>query len=168
MAAALAETAHLNADSKLENGSRKRRGINTPAQSRRTGTLVIFDALGQATQRARAVGRMRLVESILEDKDWRGKAWYLERTDPAQFGRSQDRPLPVEKDDNDKQISVAIVCKTEKPLSELLAFPVAPGAEMPTSEMPEPSNSKRPIVGFGGRVIGSKNEQEGTDEIDES
>jgi hypothetical protein len=111
---------------------------------------------------------MRLVESILEDKDWRGKAWYLERTDPAQFGRSQDRPLPVEKDDNDKQISVAIVCKTEKPLSELLAFPVAPGAEMPTSEMPEPSNSQRPIVGFGGRVIGWKNEQEGTDEIDES
>ena len=88
MAAALAETAHLNADSKLENGSRKRRGINTPAQSRRTGTLVIFDALGQATQRARAVGRMRLVESILEDKDWRGKAWYLERTDPAQLSAS--------------------------------------------------------------------------------
>jgi hypothetical protein len=83
MAAALAETAHLNADSKLENGSRKRRGINTPAQSRRTGTLVIFDALGQATQRARAVGRMRLVESILEDKDWRGEGMVFGENRPG-------------------------------------------------------------------------------------
>jgi hypothetical protein len=40
-----------------------------------------------ATQRARANGRVRLVDSILTDRDWRGKAWYLERTAPAEFGR---------------------------------------------------------------------------------
>jgi hypothetical protein len=33
-----------------------------------------------ATQRARAIGRMRIVDSILADRDWRSKAWYLERT----------------------------------------------------------------------------------------
>jgi len=49
-----------------------------------------------ATQRARAKGRARIVESILDSPDWRAKAWYLERTEPAQFARSAERPLPAE------------------------------------------------------------------------
>jgi hypothetical protein len=35
--------------------------------------------------RARATGRMRIVDSILADKDWRARAWYLERCYPAEF-----------------------------------------------------------------------------------
>ena len=48
-----------------------------------------------ATQRARAIGRMRLVDDILAEKDWRAKAWYLERTDAEQFGRVAERQIPV-------------------------------------------------------------------------
>jgi hypothetical protein len=48
-----------------------------------------------ATQRARAIGRMRLVDDILAEKDWRAKAWYLERTDPEQFGRVAERQIPT-------------------------------------------------------------------------
>jgi hypothetical protein len=36
---------------------------------------------------------MRLVEEILAEKDWRAKAWYLERTDAEQFGRVTERPI---------------------------------------------------------------------------
>jgi hypothetical protein len=60
-----------------------------------------------ATQRARAQGRVRIVESILEDRDWRGKAWYLERTAPAEFGRCAERELPVAQDE--KRINVAFI-----------------------------------------------------------
>jgi hypothetical protein len=77
-----------------------------------------------ATQHARAAGRVKIVDSILADKDWRAKAWYLERTDPASFGRTAERALPVEPDDPDKKkINVAIVCNITKPLEELLNFP---------------------------------------------
>jgi hypothetical protein len=34
-----------------------------------------------------------LVESIITDKDWRGKAWYLERTHPEDFGQVAHRVL---------------------------------------------------------------------------
>jgi len=43
------------------------------------------------THRARAKGRVRIVDSILNDRDWRGKVWYLERTAPAEFGRVAER-----------------------------------------------------------------------------
>ena len=48
------------------------------------------------TQRARARGRVRIVESILGSEDWRAQAWYLERTDPAEFARVAERALPVD------------------------------------------------------------------------
>jgi len=59
------------------------------------------------TQRARAQGRVRIVDSILDDRDWRGKAWYLERTAPAEFGRCAERELPVVQDE--KRINVAFI-----------------------------------------------------------
>src|SRR5947208_7154905 len=40
-----------------------------------------------ATQRARACGRVRIAESIMDSDDWRAKTWYLERTDPEQYAR---------------------------------------------------------------------------------
>lgn len=48
------------------------------------------------TQHARARGRIRIVQSILDSRDWRAQAWYLERTDPAEFGRVAERPIPVD------------------------------------------------------------------------
>jgi hypothetical protein len=52
----------------------------------------------QAT-RARANGKIALVRQILADKDWRAKAWYLERCWPDEFGKERPRrpelpPLP--------------------------------------------------------------------------
>ena len=49
-----------------------------------------------ATLRARATGRMKIVESILDCGDWRGLAWYLERSDPEQWGRAEARRIVVE------------------------------------------------------------------------
>src|SRR5262245_47792237 len=60
-----------------------------------------------ATQRARAQGRVRIVDSILDDRDWRGKAWYLERTAPAEFGRCAERELPLP--EGKKHIGVTFV-----------------------------------------------------------
>jgi hypothetical protein len=59
------------------------------------------------TQRARAKGRVRIVDSILNDRDWRGKAWYLERTAPDEFGRVAERELPAVQ--GPKPINVAFV-----------------------------------------------------------
>jgi hypothetical protein len=39
----------------------------------------------ELVQYARARGLAALVESIITDKDWRAKAWYLERTWPEDF-----------------------------------------------------------------------------------
>ena len=61
------------------------------------------------TQRARAQGRVRLVDSILDDRDWRGKAWYLERTAPDEFGRVAERELPAAQGAKAKPINVAFV-----------------------------------------------------------
>src|SRR5947207_889749 len=46
--------------------------------------------------RARATDRMRIVDSILADKDWRSKAWFLERTAPEEWGRSEARKIIIE------------------------------------------------------------------------
>jgi hypothetical protein len=63
-----------------------------------------------ATQRARAQGRVRIVDSILDDRDWRGKAWYLERTAPAEFGRVAERDLPSPPEaEREKRIDVAFI-----------------------------------------------------------
>jgi hypothetical protein len=64
-----------------------------------------------ATQRARAVGRVRIVQSILDDRDWKGKAWFLERTAPREFGRTVERPLPPEPNEG-KKVSIQIVLNT--------------------------------------------------------
>jgi hypothetical protein len=49
-----------------------------------------------ATQRARACGRARIAESILDADDWKSKAWYLERTDPEQYARTAERPIVIQ------------------------------------------------------------------------
>ena len=49
-----------------------------------------------ATQRARACGRVRIADSILDSDDWRAKAWYLERTDPEQYARTEERQIVVQ------------------------------------------------------------------------
>jgi hypothetical protein len=59
------------------------------------------------TQRARAQGRVRIVNSILDDQDWRGKAWYLERTAPDEFGRCAEREVPLP--EREKQIGVTFI-----------------------------------------------------------
>ncbi len=46
--------------------------------------------------RARNKGKIALLAQILTDKDWRAKAWYLERCWPAEFARTEDRRLPEE------------------------------------------------------------------------
>jgi len=40
----------------------------------------------ELVQYARARGRVALVESIITDRDWRAKAWYLERVWSEDFG----------------------------------------------------------------------------------
>ena len=45
---------------------------------------------------ARARGLVALVESIITDKDWRAKAWYLERVWPEDFGPVAHRFLVKE------------------------------------------------------------------------
>jgi hypothetical protein len=58
--------------------------------------------------------------------DWKAASWQLERGWPKKYAPYDRRPIPVEAVDGEgaKQLSVAIVCKTDKPLSELLDFPV--------------------------------------------
>ena len=98
-----------------------------------------------ATQRARAQGRVRIVDSILNDRDWRGKSWYLERTAPGEFGRVEERPLP-EPAEGEKKVSVAIVFNTGgKTLEQFADFPVravqAPAQIEQTSPESEPPES---------------------------
>jgi hypothetical protein len=76
------------------------------------------------TQRARAQGRVRLVDSILDDRDWCGKAWYLERTAPAEFGRCAERDLPAA-EPSEKRINVAFVLPTGERVSWAQARAIA-------------------------------------------
>ena len=48
----------------------------------------------QRTLCARAWGKIEHLRRIFASKDWRGRAWYLERTHPLEFGRTVERPLP--------------------------------------------------------------------------
>jgi transposase len=45
---------------------------------------------------ARARGRVALVESIITDRDWRAKSWYLERALPEDFGPIAHRVIVKE------------------------------------------------------------------------
>ncbi len=47
----------------------------------------------ELVQYARARGMVALVESIITDKDWRAKAWYLERTRPEDFAQVAQRVI---------------------------------------------------------------------------
>jgi hypothetical protein len=76
-----------------------------------------------ATQRARAQGRVRIVDSILDDRDWPGKAWYLERT-AAEFARVAERPL-LQPAELQEKINVAFILPDlkGKSLAEVANFP---------------------------------------------
>ena len=50
----------------------------------------------ELVQHARARGRVALIESIITDKDWRAKAWYLERIWPEEFGPLAHRVIVKE------------------------------------------------------------------------
>jgi len=50
----------------------------------------------ELVQVARARGLVALVQSIITDKDWRAKAWYLERAWPEDFGPVAHRFLVKE------------------------------------------------------------------------
>jgi hypothetical protein len=45
-----------------------------------------YSKFAELVQSARARGLVTLVESIVTDKDWRAKAWYLERVWSQDFG----------------------------------------------------------------------------------
>jgi hypothetical protein len=55
-----------------------------------------YAKFAELVQSARARGLVTLVESIITDKDWRAKAWYLERTRPADFAQVSHRVLAPE------------------------------------------------------------------------
>lgn len=48
-----------------------------------------FSEFSELTRRARARGQQKRVKAITtaEDDDWRAAAWFLERSDPANWGR---------------------------------------------------------------------------------
>jgi hypothetical protein len=50
----------------------------------------------EMVQLARARVRSSLVDEIITDKDWRAKAWYLERTWPEDFGPVAHRVIVKE------------------------------------------------------------------------
>jgi hypothetical protein len=55
-----------------------------------------YAEFAELVQSARARGLVTLVESIITDKDWRAKAWYLERIWPDAFGPVAHRFLVKE------------------------------------------------------------------------
>ena len=86
------------------------------------------------------------------NKDWRGRAWYLERTFPTEFGRCAERPLPTV-EAVPTQSSIAFVLNTGgKTLEELVNFPMCDGAPPPSTSEDEAS-TRRPIPTASGRVI---------------
>jgi hypothetical protein len=89
------------------------------------------------TQRARAQGRVRIVDSILDDCDWRGKAWYLERTAPAEFGRCAEREIPLVQDE--KRINVAFVLPSGEQISMAKARAIA---ALPTHQTDDQSHAE--------------------------
>ena len=82
---------------------------------------------------------MRIVDSILADKDWRARAWYLERCYPEEFGRSEMRviegkdgePLPQDSSASPVQLIVNVVRDENDPVRRLFG------------DKPEPANNLR-------------------------
>jgi hypothetical protein len=129
-----------------------------------------FASFFSVISRARDKHELRLLKIINDaaegtlprHADWKAAAWQLERGWPKKYAPFDRRPIPVEDDfGKPKQFDVAIICKTEKPLDELLNFPVAPVAE---PAAPKPAISRRPIVGFGGKVIGWTDDEPDADD----
>jgi len=52
-----------------------------------------YSGFAELVRYARARGLVALVESIITDKDWRAKAWYLERTRPEDFAQVAQRVI---------------------------------------------------------------------------
>ncbi len=77
-----------------------------------------------ATQRARAAGRVRILDSILEDEDWRARAWYLERCWPGEFARSEPRTVVVER-------PPVAVSPSEPPIPRTTTYWTTTGNEIP-------------------------------------
>ena len=82
----------------------------------------------------------------------------MERTDPTQFGRTAERPLP--RDEEDKKIGLNVVFNITKPPEQLLDFPVEEGCERDgrvetetTADESSP-NDLVPIVAPGGKCVG--------------
>src|SRR4029077_2902729 len=74
------------------------------------------DFCAEAT-RARSKGKIALIAQILADKDWRAKAWYLERCWPSEFARTEDRRLP------DSEAASAAAPERMPPLNLILSMP---------------------------------------------
>ena len=82
---------------------------------------------------ARAWGKIAHLRAIFANKDWRGRAWYLERTFPLEFGRCAERDLPAEPEK--KKISVAVILNTNgKTLEEVTNFPIVDDLSPPKNE----------------------------------
>jgi hypothetical protein len=80
-------------------------------------------------QRARAMGKIRLIREIITDRDWRAKSWYLSVTYPREFGRVAERQLPEEPPPK-KEIPFAVIINTGgKTLAQMVDFPRAPEAK---------------------------------------
>jgi hypothetical protein len=69
-------------------------------------------------------GRVRIVDSILDDRDWRGKAWYLERTAPDEYRRVAEREIPAAESDK-RRINVAFVLPSGEEISMAKARAIA-------------------------------------------
>jgi hypothetical protein len=130
-----------------------------------------YSEFRQRTLCARAWGKIAHLRAIFANKDWRGRAWYLERTFPLEFGRCAERDLPA--DLEKKKISVAVILNTGgKTLEEVTNFPIVDDLSPPKGEATsqEASNAhtgqRRPIVGAGGHVIGWTDEDAADDDAD--
>jgi hypothetical protein len=53
-----------------------------------------YSEFRQRTLCARAWGKIEHLRHIFANRDWRSRAWYLERTAPSEFGKVAERQLP--------------------------------------------------------------------------
>jgi hypothetical protein len=67
--------------------------------------------------RTRSKAKIALISQILSNKDWRAKAWYLERCWPAEFARTEDRRLPG------TEAAAAAAAERMPPLTIVLSTP---------------------------------------------
>ena len=93
-----------------------------------------------AVTRAREIAKHAILGSILADKDWRARAWYLEKCFPNEFGL---RPLPNENDECKKEIGVKVILNTNgKTMGELLDFPTDGDLSLPPNRFLRKAGTK--------------------------